>query len=87
MENLNFVNLIQAGMVTAGTLGGLLLWQTKTKKFRGISALLLCIALAACINILEESGLTRGIYLISPVFIMLFGPLTYLAAKLLINKK
>jgi AraC-like DNA-binding protein len=87
MENLNFVNLIQAGMIAVGILGGLLLWLSKTKEFRGISVLLLCIAVSACINILEESGLTRDIYLISPVFLMLFGPLIYLAAKLLIDKK
>lgn len=86
MENLNFVNLIQAGMISTGILGGLLLWLTKAKEFRGISVLMFCVALAACVNILEESGLTRQIYLISPVFIMLFGPLTYLAAKLLIDK-
>lgn len=87
MENLNFVNLIQAGMTAIGILGGLLLWLSKTKEFRGISVLLFCIALSACINILEESGLTREIYLISPVFIVLFGPVIYLAAKLLIDKK
>lgn len=87
MQNLNFVNLIQAGMISTGILGGLLLWLTKSKEFRGISALLFCIALAACINILEESGLTRQIYLISPIFIIFFGPVTYLATKLLINKK
>lgn len=87
MQNLNFVNLIQAGMISTGILGGLLLWLTKTNEFKGISALLFCIALASFVNILEESGLTREIYLISPVFIMLFGPVTYLAAKLLIDKK
>ena len=87
MQNLNFVNLIQAGMISTGILGGLLLWLTKTKEYRGISAFLFCIALAAFVNLLEESGLTRQIYLISPVFIMLFGPVTYLAAKLLIDKK
>ena len=87
MQNLNFVNLIQAGMISTGILGGLLLWLTKTSEFKGISALLFCIALASFVNILEESGLTREIYLISPVFIMLFGPVTYLAAKLLIDKK
>jgi AraC-like DNA-binding protein len=87
MENLNFVNLIQAGMTSVGILGGLLLWLTKSKEFRGISVLLFCIALAACISILEESGLTREIYLISPIFIMLFGPVIYLAAKLLIDKE
>lgn len=86
MENLNFVNLIQAGIIATGILGGLLLWLSKSKEFRGIAALLFCIAFAACINILEESGLTRDIYLISPVFIMLFGPVTYLATKLLIDK-
>jgi len=87
MENLNFVNLIQAGITSISILGGLLLWLTKPKEFRGISLLLFCIALASCINILEESGLTRDIYLISPVFIMLFGPVIYLAAKLLIEQK
>ncbi len=87
MQNLNFVNLIQAGMISTGILGGLLLWLTKTSEFKGISALLFCIALASFVNILEESGLTREIYLISPVFIMLFGPVTYLAAKLFIDKK
>ena len=86
MEHLNFVNLIQAGIAAIGILGGLLLWLTKTKEFRGIAVLLFTIALASCINILEESGLTRDIYLISPVFIMIFGPMAYLAAKLLINK-
>lgn len=87
MENLNVVNLIQAGTITVGILGGLLLWLTKTKEFRGIAILLFCIALSASINILEESGVTRDIYLISPIFIMLFGPLNYLAARLLINKQ
>lgn len=86
MEHLNFVNLIQAGITATGILGGLLLWLTKTREFRGLAILLVLIAAAACINILEESGLTRDIYLISPVFILLFGPVTYLAAKLLIDK-
>jgi hypothetical protein len=87
MENLSFVNLIQAGITATGVLGGLLLWLTKSKEFRGISALLFSIAFAASINILEESGISRDIYLISPVFIMLFGPVTYLAVKLLLDKK
>lgn len=86
MEHLNFVNLIQSGIIATGILGGLLLWLTKTKEFKGIAILFFTIALASCINIVEESGLTRDIYLISPIFIMLFGPMTYLAAKLLINK-
>ncbi|NMP14796.1 helix-turn-helix transcriptional regulator [Thalassotalea sp. Y01] len=87
MEQLNFVNLIQAGITTIGILGAVLLWQSKGKEYRGIALLLLMTAIASCINILEESGLTRDIYLISPVFIMLFGPASYLAIKLLIEKQ
>lgn len=87
MDPLNFVNLIQSALVATGILGGLLLWLTKTKEFKGIAFLLFTIALGSCINILEETGLTKEIYLISPVFIMLFGPMTYLAAKLLIDKE
>jgi len=87
MDHLNFVNLIQSALTATGILGGLLLWLTKTKEFKGIAVLLFTIALGSCINILEESGLTREIYLISPVFIMIFGPMTYLAAKLMINKE
>lgn len=87
MAHLHFVNLIQAGITSIGILGGLLLWMTKSKEFRGVSVLLFLIAFAGCINILEESGLTRHIYLMSPVFIMLFGPAIYLAIKLLINKE
>jgi AraC-like DNA-binding protein len=86
MEYLNFVNLIQAGIVATGILGGLLLWITKPKEFRGVAVLLFSLAFASCINIVEESGLTRDIYLISPIFIMAFGPVIYLAAKSLINK-
>lgn len=86
MENLNVINLIQAGTTTVSILGGVLLWQNKVKEYRGIAICLFLTAFAACINIFEESGLTRDIYLISPIFIMLFGPATYLAAKLIIDK-
>lgn len=87
MIHLNFVNLLQAGTIATGVLGALLLWLTKPKEFRGIALLLALIAFAACINILEESGLTRDLYLISPIFILLFGPVIYLASKLLIDKQ
>lgn len=85
MVTLNVINLIQAGIVAIGVLGCLLLWRVAA--FRGLSGLLALIALAAVTNILEETGVTRDIYLISPVFILLFGPATYLAAKLAIEKR
>ena len=85
MVTLNVINLIQAGIVATGVLGCMVLWRVAA--FRGLSGLLVLIALAAVINILEETGVTRDIYLISPVFILLFGPATYLAAKLAIEKR
>ncbi|WP_372770950.1 hypothetical protein, partial [Pseudoalteromonas sp.] len=86
MLTLNVVNLVQAGIVCTGALGAFVLWQNKPKEFRGIAIFLLLSAFASLINILEESGLTRDIYLISPIFILLFGPASYLATKLLLNK-
>ena len=79
METLNFVNLIQAATVGASVLAGMLLWRYPA--FKGVSTLFGLVALASIINILEESGLTRDLYLLSPIFVMLFGPAIYLAIK------
>jgi AraC-like DNA-binding protein len=79
MDSLNFVNLIQAATVGVSIMGCLLLWRKGL--FYGIALLLALIAFASSINILEETGVTRDIYLLSPIFIMLFGPANYLAAK------
>ena len=84
MEQLNIVNLFQAGTITVCVLGALLLWRTN--EFRGVSFVLWLIAFASLINIFEETGLTRDVYLVSPIFIMLFGPANYLAIKLIVNK-
>ena len=80
--DLSFVNLIQASICATSILGALLLWRKEALK--GVALLMVLIALAAWINILEESGLTRDIYLVSPIFIMVFGPAFYLSAKHLI---
>lgn len=85
MNSLNFVNLIQAGTSAVSILGIFLLWREKDLK--GIALFLGLIAVAPVVNILEETGVTRHWHLISPVFIMFFGPATYLAAKSAINKK
>lgn len=84
MDTLNVNNLIQAGSLAVSIMGGFQLWRTP--HFRGVALLFGLIALASGINILEESGLTRHIYLISPIFIMLFGPATYLAVRKLVRK-
>lgn len=81
----SFVNLIQSATVSVCILGAILLWRHCS--FRGIALLLLLVALSSVINTLEETGITRDIYLISPVFIMLFGPASYLATRHLIGSK
>lgn len=85
MATLDAVNLIQAATVSTCLLGAILLWQKSA--FRGASLLLLLIALASMINILEEAGVTRDVYLISPIFVMLFGPAIYLATRHLLQAK
>lgn len=84
MEQINSINLVQSGTVTVAILGCFLLWRVH--EFKGVSLLLCLIALASLINILEETGMTRDWHLISPIFIMLFGPATYLAAKFAVNR-
>lgn len=84
MEPLNAINLIQSGTATVAILGGCLLWRNP--EYKGIAALFIFSLVASVINILEETGITRDIYLVSPIFIMLFGPASYLAIKLFVEK-
>lgn len=85
MDSLNFVNLIQAATIGVSLLGSLLLWRKG--HFSGVSLLLALIAFATLVNLVEETGITRDIYMMSPVFILLFGPAGYLAAKHLTSGK
>ncbi|MBD1390718.1 AraC family transcriptional regulator [Neiella sp. HB171785] len=82
MLSLNMVNLIQFGTASIAVLGLLMLWRQPS--FRGVAVLIGLIALASLINLFEDTGLTRNIYLISPIFVMLFGPASYLATKHLV---
>ncbi|MFC3123260.1 helix-turn-helix domain-containing protein [Agaribacter flavus] len=84
MEPLNAINLIQSGTATVAILGGFLFWNKP--EYKGIAVLFFFTLFAAVINILEETGITRDIYLVSPIFIMLFGPASYLAIKLFVEK-
>ena len=87
IESFTFVHLIHVSLITTSMLGAVLLWLTKPREYQGITLMLLMVAFAAGINILEETGVTRDFYLLSPVFIMLFGPVIFLAIKLLIEKQ
>lgn len=79
MPELNAVNLIQSATLGVSVLGAILLYRKPA--CRAIALVMLLVGIAALINILEETGISRGYYLVSPVFVMLFGPCIYLAIK------
>jgi AraC-like DNA-binding protein len=84
MLTINYVNLIQTSLLTVALLGVVLLWQEKA--YRYICALFVLVIIASVFNLLEELGITRHIYLVTPVFILGFGPAIYLAVRQLIGQ-
>lgn len=73
--NLSPVNLIQAANLAIALLGIILISaQSRTSSLR---ILLTLEALLLVLNLLEETGVTRDIYLLTPVFTLAFGPALY----------
>ncbi len=83
MDPLLLVSLLNAGLIAIALQGCLLLYQTPA--FRGVCLLLLIVLIASIINILEDQQLVSGWHLISPVFVLAYGPALYLAVKRLIT--
>lgn len=79
MDSLLLVSLFNAGIVAVAILGCLLLYPTPA--YRGVCLLLVMVITAAVINVLEDQHLSRDWHLISPVFVLGFGPALYLAIK------
>ncbi len=73
------VNLIQAALLAVAVLG-LCLLRGK-KQHQGFVGLLLLVVLLCVFNLLEETNLTRDLYLVTPVFVLGLGPAFYLAVK------
>ncbi len=73
--SLSPVSLIQAANLAIALLGIILISaQSRTSSLR---ILLTLDALLMLLNILEETGVTRNIYLLTPVFTLGFGPALY----------
>ncbi|WP_100643721.1 helix-turn-helix domain-containing protein [Alteromonas facilis] len=81
---LNAVNLIQAATISVALLGCVLFWQRSA--FRGVVWLLAYIAFASAVNIAEESGITKDIYLLSPALLLISGPAFFVVAKSLTGR-
>lgn len=75
------ISLINAGIVIASIQGCAILWSKAGH--RGICVLLLLLALSALMNILEAKGIAPYLTQFTPTFLLLFGPMLYLACSLL----
>jgi len=85
MLTISFVNFIQVSVLTLTLFGIFLLISYKS--YRQLCLLLALVSLSALFNLLEELGITRDIYLVTPIFILGFGPAIYLAIKGIIGKR
>lgn len=73
--SLNPINLVQAADLTIALMGiGLINANVRTNSLR---ILLVLEAVLMTLNLLEESGVTRSIYLLTPIFTLGFGPALY----------
>ena len=75
------ISLINAGIVIASLQGASILWGKAGH--RGICVLLLLLALSALLNILEANSIAPYLTRFTPAFLLMFGPMLYLACSLL----
>lgn len=83
MDLVTLVSLLNAGTLSIAVLGALMFIITPA--YRGICLLLALVSLAALANLLEDLHISRELHLISPVFVLGYGPALYFAVKRLIN--
>lgn len=81
----DIVNLMQMSCLTLCLFGILLL--VKFRPYQQICVLLGLVATASLFNLLEEVGGSKDIYLVTPIFVIGFGPAIYLAIKQLLGEK
>lgn len=76
------VSLLNAGTLSIAGLGCFLFIITPA--YRGVCVLLALASLGAAINLLEDLDISRALHLISPVFVLGYGPALYFSVKRLI---
>ena len=82
MDLVTLVSLLNAGMLSIAVLGCLMFIMTPP--YRGVCVLLALVSLAAIANLLEDLQISRELHLISPIFVLGYGPALYFAIKRLI---
>lgn len=83
MDLVTLVSLVNAGMLSIAVLGFLMFITTPA--YRGVCVLLALIGIAAIANVLEDLHISREIHLISPIFVLGYGPALYFAVRRLIG--
>lgn len=76
------INLLQVIYTTLALFG--LLLVSHTRRFSALSLLLGLQAMLMTLNFLEETGITKPYYLITPIFTLGFGPAVFLFVRQLI---
>ncbi|ALU44588.1 AraC family transcriptional regulator [Pseudoalteromonas rubra] len=84
MDIVTLTNLAHAGTLTVALMGILILMIYPA--FRGVCVFLTLVAVASGFNLLESLSQHSG-YLVTPIFVIGFGPAIYLAAKQVIGGK
>lgn len=85
MFTINAVNIVQISLFSLCTFGLFLLFGFR--QYRYISVLFVLVMVATLFNLLEELGITRDIYLVTPIFVLGFGPAIYLSIKGMLGDK
>ncbi|HSC68196.1 MAG TPA: hypothetical protein VLC79_10920, partial [Cellvibrio sp.] len=83
MDWVTCVSLLNAATLSIAILGGLIFINTPT--YRGVCVLLGLVSVAALANLLEDLQISREFHLISPIFVLGYGPALYIAVKYLIG--
>lgn len=83
MDLVTLISLLNAGTLSIALLGCLMFIITPA--YRGVCLLLALVSLAAIANLLEDLHISRELHLISPIFVLGYGPALYFAVRYLIT--
>lgn len=83
MDLVTLVSLLNAGMLSIALLGCLIFIITPA--YRGVCLLLALVSIASIANLLEDLHISRELHLISPIFVLGYGPALYFAVRYLIT--
>ncbi len=76
------ISLLHASMLSVSILGCLMLFNAPA--YRGVCVLLALVSASSIFNVLEDLQVSRELHLVSPIFVLGYGPALYFAVRRLI---